>query len=478
MTWLNLAMLLLGLSMLAASFIANGGTVNLPAHLYLNPFIALVFSVLGLLILKHQPQNTVGWLMMIVGLTAGFQFFIKGYVAFDEDVLIGNSDTQLNLAILLNNIIWWPIQVLPYSLILLYFPDGKLLSPRWRIVTIITLLGLFFGMLTGFHPGPIPEWGLTEPNPAGIQGSEDFLEGLAVVYTPLFVIGCFGSLLAMFVRFRRSTGIERVQMKWLAYAALISLIFLSVMYLIYVLSPDQPSVVRLTYIFPGLFIFVIPVTCSIAIVRHRLWDIDIIINRTLVYGGLTGMIVALYVVIVEGLGAIFRTQTNTWHGLLATGVIAVLFQPLRNRLERAVNRLLYGERDDPAAVLARLAHHLETADTSAAILPDLVQTIAHTLKIPHVAIWLPDDDDEMQAVAIWGEASSQAQTIPLTYQKQTIGYLVVAPRGPQEQFNRYEQNLLATIAALTATTVRAVQLSDEMRRSRQRIVSAREEERR
>ncbi len=108
----------------------------------------------------------------------------------------------------------------------------------------------------------------------------------------------------------------------------------------------------------------------------------------------------------------------------------------------------------------------------------MVQTIADTLKIPHVAIRLPDDDDEMRAVAVWGAEPDQVLTIPLTYQKETFGHLVVAPRGPQEQFNRYEQDLLATIAALTATTVRAVQLSAELRRSRQRIVSAREEERR
>ncbi len=284
LTWLNVAMLLLGLSMLAASFIANGGRVNLPTHLYMHPFIALVFGWLGLLILKHQPRNTVGWLIMIVGLTAGFQLLVKGYVAFDQDVLTGNPDTLLNLAILLNNVIWWPIQVLPYTLILLYFPDGKLLSPRWRIVTIITLLGLICGMLTGFHPGPVPQWGITQTNPAGIQGSERFLEGLAGVYTVLLAIGGLGSLLAVLIRFRRSTGIERVQMKWLAYAALVTVSFLGVIYLIYLLSPDPSQTVWLTYIFPSLLIFVVPVTCGIAIVRHRLWDIDIIINRTLVYG--------------------------------------------------------------------------------------------------------------------------------------------------------------------------------------------------
>ena len=477
-TALNVVMTLLGLGMVVASFIANGGTINLAPHLYVHFFIALVFNIFGLLILKRHPQHTVGWLIMLVGFTAALHFLINGYRAFDEDVLVGNPDTMLNLAILLNHIVWWPIQIVPYTLVLLYFPDGKLLSPRWRIVVIITVLGILFGMITGFHPGPVPEWGITEPNPAGIKGSERFLEGLATVYTVLLQSGVLGSLMGVVVRFRRSTGIERVQMKWLVYAVMAAISFLIILYLIYYLSPDKSSSVQLIYIFPSLLVFVVPVTCTIAIVRHRLWDIDILINRTLVYGILTASIVTLYVTMVSGLGILFRSQGNLLISLVATGFVAVLFQPIRERLQSAINHLLYGERDDPAAVLTQLAHHLEAAETPAAILPNLVQTIAHLLKIPYVAIWLPVAADQMEPVAVWGEASDPMQTIPLTYQKEAIGHLVVAPRGPQEQFNRHEQDLLATIAALTATTVRAVQLSDELRRSRQRIVSAREEERR
>ena len=165
-------------------------------------------------------------------------------------------------------------------------------------------------------------------------------------------------------------------------------------------------------------------------------------------------------------------------GLVATAVIAVLFQPLRDHLQRGVNRLLYGERDDPAAVLTQLAQQLETADTPTAILPNLVQTIAHTLKIPHVAIWLPTAEKQFEPAAVWGAAPDHVEMLPLTYQNETIGHLVFAPRGPRESFNRHEKQLLQTIAALTANTVRAVQLSDELRQSRQRIVTAREDERR
>jgi signal transduction histidine kinase len=475
---LTLVMVLVGLAMVAASLYANGGTINLKFHIYFRPFIATAFTITGLLILKHHPKHTVGWLILTVGFFAGLHFLVNAFRAFDQDVLLGNPDTAYNIATLLNHIVWWPIETLPYTLILLYFPDGKLLSPRYRISAGATVLGIILGIITGFHPGPIPEWGITDLNPAGIQGSEHILEALAPIYLVLFLIGGIGSLMSVTVRFRRSSSIERLQMKWLAYTALVSVSFMSVVVIAGFLFPQNLALVQLNYFFAPLLTFMVPITCGIAILRYRLWDINIIINRTVVYGSLTTVVIAIYIGIVGGLGTLLQIQTNTLIGLAAAGIIAVVFQPLRDHLQRRVDRLLYGERDDPVKVLSRLVHHPETADAPTEILPRLVQTIAHTLKIPHVAVWLPVGMNQMEPVASWGKPPDHGEVIPLTYQKETIGHLVVAPRGPQEQFNRFEQDLLATIAALTATTVRAVQLSDELRRSRQRIVTAREDERR
>ncbi|WP_420631359.1 GAF domain-containing sensor histidine kinase [Candidatus Leptofilum sp.] len=223
--------------------------------------------------------------------------------------------------------------------------------------------------------------------------------------------------------------------------------------------------------------FALGICFGFAVFRRRLWGINPILNRTLVYGGLTLLIVAIYIGIVGGLGLLFQIQTNPLIGLVATGIIAVLFQPLRDGLQRGVNRLLYGERDDPTAVLTRLAQQMETA-ASTDILANLVQTIAHTLKIPHAAIWLPVSENQFDPVAVWGKSPKHIEMMPLTYQNKTIGRLAVAPRDEGGSFDRHEQQLLHTIAALTASTVRAVQLSDELRQSRQRIVTAREDERR
>ena len=299
------------------------------------------------------------------------------------------------------------------------------------------------------------------------------------------------SMAVVIIRYRQqATAVQRQQIKWITFGILLVALNLLLDFAVFNIYPALTGNYPLATggqalrwelgqdTLSHLSQFALAICFGLAVFRHRLWDIDPILNRTLVYGSLTASIIALYIAIVGGLGALFHTPTNAVTGLVATAVIAILFQPLRDRLQRGVNRLLYGERDDPAAVLTQLAQQLETADTPTAILPNLVQTIAHTLKIPHVAIWLPTSENQFDPVAVWGETPGHVEMMPLTYQKETIGHLVVAPRGPHESFNHHEQRLLQTIAALTANTVRAVQLSDELRQSRQRIVTAREDERR
>jgi len=468
--FLTLVMTVAGTGLDLASSIIKAGSFNLFSLFDFVPWETIVFSFLGLLILKRHPKHAVGWLFLYVGLNSSFNTLVYSYMGFD--------DTLPRYVTLLGHMIWWPVMILPVTLVLLYFPDGKLLAPRWRIVAIAALLGMICGMLTAFHSEPYYVMDITAPNLPDIKAIDRFLAKLAIVSMGLLLIGMVGSLASVIIRFRRSIGIERMQMKWLVFGAMISLILMISLSIIVMFLPYGPSYDLLNDLISEVVVLIIPAACGIAIIRQKLWDIDIFINRTLVYGSLTALIVAIYLVIVGAIGILFQTQTNTLSGLAAAGVIAVLVQPLRERLQGRVNRILYGERDDPAAVLTRLAHHTETAETPTVVLPNLVKSIADMLKLPYVAIKLPTGTQKMEPVAFWGEASEHMQTIPLTFQTEVFGELVVAPRGPQEQFNQNEQDLLATIAALTATTVRGVQLSDELRKSRQRIVTAREEERR
>jgi signal transduction histidine kinase len=427
--------------------------------------------MIGVMIISRHPRHIVGWLILIVG-------FFAALANSPLDLLVQEYSPSSRLAYGLSrwvgHLVWIPEFFIPISLMLQFFPDGRLPSPRWWPIPVTTLIGMCgFAASLAFYPWPWEAQEIFDSyNPFGIAGSARFFELLAVLSNIFFAIGMIGALAAVVVRFRRSQGIERNQIKWLVYTAVVGIS--AILFFAVIGDLDSPIFDLLFLSLPALMGMVI----GIAILRHRLFDIDIVIQRTLVYGVLTALIVVIYIAIVGILGAIFHTQINAISGLAATAVIAVLFQPLRNHLQRAANRLLYGERDDPTAVLTQLAQQVETADTPAAILPNLVKTIAHTLKIPHVAVWLPTHLDRFEPVAAWGQSPENVEIIPLTYHNEEIGQLVVAPRSANEHFDNRERQLLNGIAALTANTVRAVQLSTELRHSRQRIVSAREEERR
>jgi signal transduction histidine kinase len=217
---------------------------------------------------------------------------------------------------------------------------------------------------------------------------------------------------------------------------------------------------------------IVPLSLGASILRYQLFDIDIIINRTLVYGALTAIVVAIYVVIVGVVGTLLHTQGNLLITLLATGLIAVLFHPLRERLQRAVNRLLYGERDDPIEALSRLGKQMEVALPTDQVLPALVKTIAQTLKLPYVGITLKGGRD-----ITFGQETENPVAFPFTFQGETTGVLLASPRNPGDKFTAGEMRLLQNLARQAGAAVRNAQLTADLQRSRQTLVTAREEER-
>jgi signal transduction histidine kinase len=227
---------------------------------------------------------------------------------------------------------------------------------------------------------------------------------------------------------------------------------------------------------PGAFL-PIPLSVALAVLRYRLWDIDIIINRTLVYGLLTASVIGSYVLIVGSLGSLFQAQGNVVISLFATGLIAVLFQPLRSRLQRAVNRLMFGERDEPYAVLSRLGRRLEATLAPDAVLPLLTETVAQALKLPYAAIGLLQDGT-MTLVASYGEEADVSLRLPLVYQSEQLGELLLAARSPGESFTSTDRRLLDDLAWQAGIAAHAVRLTVDLQRSRERLVTAREEERR
>jgi signal transduction histidine kinase len=230
----------------------------------------------------------------------------------------------------------------------------------------------------------------------------------------------------------------------------------------------------------NLSLLLIPVSIALAVLRYRLWDIDFLINRALLYGILTVLVVSIYLLLVGLSSALLPTEDDLAGSLLAAGVVALLFAPLRDRLQRGVNRLMYGERDDPYRVLSGLGKRLETALAPNAILPTITETVAGALKVPYAAITLKEDGQGFVKAASYGKKDETVEplSVPLTYQKEVVGELLLAPRAPGEVFGRSDLRLLEDLSRQIGVAAHAVRLTADLQRSRERLVTAREEERR
>jgi signal transduction histidine kinase len=389
--------------------------------------------------------------------------------------------------------------------LVLYAMAGSLeaIYPFWLLLSniefgliIISLIGPLFVALFVFFPDGqfVPSWTRwLIPVSISIVPVSYYLESssFSVINQPFFWVGAtiaIGSLIlvlyAQIYRYRNvSNPTERQQTKWVIYG--ISLWFLvmavgSVPYAqVQQLPPGAPIpwwqlLNEMIYLISFSFL---PISLTIAVLRYRLFDIDIIINRTLVYGILTITTMGIYIFIVGYLGSLFQVINQSVFAFLATGLVALIFQPLRERLQRGVNRLMFGDRDDPLAVLSSLSKRLEGASEPEAILPSIVETVGQALKLPYVAIEV-FNGPSTHIVAVYGESRDTSERLPLIHQAERIGQLVFARRSPHESFSEAEYKLLRNIARQTGAAVHAAKLTADLRRSRQQLVTAREEERR
>ena len=212
--------------------------------------------------------------------------------------------------------------------------------------------------------------------------------------------------------------------------------------------------------------------------RTRLWDVDLVINRALLYAGLTASVIGIYILVVGYLGALLHTRGALWASLVATGVVALVLQPARTWLQRGVNRLTYGQRDEPYAVVAQLGRRLEASARTESMLTAAVETLARALRLPYAAITLSTGGSQLVPVAAYGTPSAEPLAIPLRYGSERLGQLLLGPRLPGEPFTPADLRLLEDIARQLSTATHAVQLAADLQRSRERLVTAREEERR
>jgi signal transduction histidine kinase len=455
--------------------------------------LSLAYPMVGALIASRLPSNPIGWIFCGVGLLYSAQRFSLAYA--DYAVVENLALPAREYAAWFSTLVDFTGLSLAGVFVMLLFPDGRLLSRRWQLVAWTAVLGaVLTALYDAFYPGRVNPYTYFD-NPFGFQGSYilgiptfEFFWTLTPVGEVLILTSSLAALFSLFVRLHRAWGDERQQLKWFLYATVPAGLCFSFVWLSYSvfdftylvfgtpLEPFGQNEQAISYAGQFALLFV-PVFTYIAILRYRLYYIDVVINRTLVYGALTACVAGIYVLAVVALGALFQAQGHLAVSLSATGLVAVLFQPLRSRLQRGVNRLMYGERDDPYAVTSRLGRRLEATLAPEAVLPTVVETIAQALKLPYAAILLKDDNGYRTPVA-YGSPSADQEALPLVYQREEIGRLVFSPRAPGEGFSDADRGLLEDLARQAEVAVHAVMLTADLQSSRERLVATREEERR
>ena len=357
----------------------------------------------------------------------------------------------------------------PTMIFFCLFPNGRFV-PHWtRYIALASLAYIPIGLY------------LSPANLFNIETPLTVLAGFG--YFIFIIIGVY----AQIFRYRHvSTLQERQQTKWFIFGMLVWLvfsIFVSIPYIILQNAPTdapQPWWSPLSQLGWFISLMLLPLSFTIAIMRYRLWDIDLLISRALVYGVLTAVIIGLYILLVGGFSQLFQSSGNLFVSLLATGLIAVLVQPLREHLQRVVNRLVYGERDNPISILTKLGERLEATVAPESILPTIVESISHALRLPYVAVMLKEENEFVLAAECGAKSASNltCELFPLNYQTEPVGQILVSRRAGEDSFTADEMTLLQNIARQVAVAAYAIQVTRDLQRSRERLVTAREEERR
>jgi len=356
--------------------------------------VALGLLALGLLVAHGRPANPVGWIIAGTVVTAGLTDFVESYAVYalytDPGSLPGGETMAW-----LSNWTFIPVLFAAPAMLFLLFPDGKLVSHRWRPVFWIVILTTLAAMTSAiFQPvlNDPPFEGVV--NPLGFAPPQALLAPLSYIGWPGMAASFLVAALAMILRLRRSRGVERQQLKWLAAAAAV-LPFASVSgVVLYYLGYE--SIAGFLAIFS---IFPIFLAAGYAILRYRLYDIDLIINRTLVYGSLTATLVAGYVgtvVVLQRALVFFTGQESTLAVVASTLVIAALFNPLRRRFQAFIDRLFYRRKYDAAKTLEAFSIKLRDETDLDALGSDLVSVVRETMQPAHASLWLRPREDQVE----------------------------------------------------------------------------------
>jgi two-component system NarL family sensor kinase len=437
-------------------------------HVLVRVTSGVCLLVIGALMLARLPRHPLGWIFCAGGAgtevaTAAGQYAVYAHTvaALPAHAWVGWLSEWASA----------PIVLVP-GVALLLFPDGRLPPGRWRPALWAGLAG---GVLVALNGA------LGIGDDLGFQGNPLYSDATARAVGDPFSLGWLLMLLASAAgiaaiarRRRTATAEERAQLRLLGRGALVvALAFLACS----VGSLVAPSALDVGALAALTSLSLLAVLMAVAILRHRLYGLDVYVDRAMVLTGTTLVLGGLYVGAVVLASRLLGQDVHLGVALPATALVAVAFRPVRDRLQRSVNRLLHGQRDEPYAAISELGRRLGDALEPAQVLPVIAETIAGALRLPYVAVELTSRP-EAPAAEHGTAAAGVALRLALVHAGERVGTLVLGARAHGEPLSVADRLLLEDVARRASAAASAVGLSAEIQRSRERLVTAREEERR
>ncbi len=477
LAWSLWALGLVGFAAAQVLSVLNGTQFSLAEASQSIAFFAI--GTTGLVVARHQPGNALGWIFLGVWDGVAIIFGFAGTYARWATVTHPGAPGG-TFAVWLGNWAWVPVFGALLTFPFLLFPDGHLPSLRWRpvawgVVIVTTLWAIAFAFESHDFTDALNRSVSNPYTPARLVPFFDVArEVFAVAFIALMGL-CVASLV---VRFRRGTVEERAQVKWLILSGAVLLVFLA-------LPADHgsggPADVAMAFA-----LALIPASVGIAVLKYRLYDIDVVIRKTVVYGALAVFITVIYVAIVVGVGAIVGSHSTAVLSAAAAAVVALAFQPVRRRAQRLADRVVYGKRATPYEVLSEFSDRLAGSFATVDLLPRMARILAEGTGAARADVWLrvggelrpastfPADATPLAPVAA---AEPPSDVWPVRHQGELLGGLSIAKRAG-ESLTPTEEKLVADLSSQAGLVLRNVGLIEELKASRQRLVTAQDEERR
>ena len=427
-----------------------------------------------------------GWVLTLVTVLVTLDLAASTYGALAVNNHHGTWPASVAVAWLGGGWLWLPISALLVIFIPLLYPTGHLLSPRWRFAVWCGFAFILVaGISNALFPGPLFSNGRYR-NPLGLEGSANLLDLLRTVSLIPAIVGVVAAVASLVVRFRRARGQERQQLKWF----LLGCVLFTVPISLNGLLPNEIQGIATVLLWPAL-----PISIAIAMLKYRLYDIDLVINKTLVFGALAVFITAVYVGVVVGIGTLAGGggRPNLALSIVATAIVAVAFQPVRERVQRIANRLVYGKRATPYEVMADFSERMAGALSVDEVLPRMAEAAARGVgaKATRIRLVLPNGSERVVSWPTGLEGDHFDRVLPVSYRGDAMGEIAVA-KAAGEPITPAEGKLLTDLAAQAGLVMHNVRLTVKLQRrlaeissqavqlrnSRQRIVAAQDEERR